>query len=76
MSNYLAIYPTDPVITELNPLGPSSGMFQTLDMLTGIRLHGLQNFPIDDPHRNVSSHEEIPRYLQVDKTQGEERITR
>jgi hypothetical protein len=54
VSHDLVIHPADPVIAELYPLGPLPGLFQPQDVLPAIWLHGLQNFPIDDPHRNIS----------------------
>jgi len=54
MSHDLVIHPTDPVIAEPYPLGPDPGILEPKDVLPRIGLHGLQNFPIDDPHRNIS----------------------
>ena len=54
VSHDLVVYPSDPVVAEPDPFGPFSGILQSKDMLARIGLHGLQNFPIDDPHRKYS----------------------
>jgi len=69
MSHNLIIHPADPIIAKPYPFGPQLGFFEPEDVLTGIGLHGLQNFPIDNPHRNISRLGSIA-ILQVDKTQG------